>query len=124
MDKASESILALRPVTFRYKHEFDATRAPMFGLVAEDVERVNPDLVIYNDKGEPESVRYDAIDAMLLNEFLKAHDQMQRLAATVAKQEQEIKSLVASLKEQRAQTQIDDTQIQRQRSTPQVVANQ
>src|SRR5207237_3865255 len=77
MDKASETILALNPVTFRYKQEFDPHRTPMFGLVAEEVEKVNPDLVARNDKGEVETVRYDAVNAMLLNEFLKEHRQVQ-----------------------------------------------
>ena len=72
MDRTSESILALRPVTFRYKKEIDAESAPQFGLVAEEVAKVNPDLVIYRD-GEPYTVRYDQVNAMLLNEFLKEH---------------------------------------------------
>jgi hypothetical protein len=71
MDKASEAILALKPVTFRYKHELDPKGIPQFGLVAEDVEKVNPDLVARDDQGKPFTVRYDAVNAMLLNEFLK-----------------------------------------------------
>src|SRR5205823_3416829 len=73
MDKASEAILALEPVSFRYKHEFDPDGIPQFGLVAEQVENVNPDLVIRDDEGKIISVRYEAVNAMLLNEFLKEH---------------------------------------------------
>src|SRR2546430_4008521 len=73
MDKASEAILALKPVTFRYKKELDPDRIPQFGLVAEQVEKVNPDLVARDDQGKPYTVRYEAVNAMLLNEFLKEH---------------------------------------------------
>jgi Chaperone of endosialidase len=75
MDKASEAILALQPVTFRYKHELDPDGIPQFGLVAEEVEKVNPDLVARDDKGKPCTVRYEAVNAMLLNEFLKGASQ-------------------------------------------------
>ena len=73
MDKASEAILALKPVTFRYKQELDPEGIPQFGLVAEDVEKVNPDLVVRDDEGKAYTVRYEAVNAMLLNEFLKEH---------------------------------------------------
>ena len=73
MDKASEAILALKPVTFRYKQELDPEGMPQFGLVAEDVEKVNPDLVVRDEEGKPYTVRYEAVNAMLLNEFLKEH---------------------------------------------------
>src|SRR5439155_10059199 len=73
MDRASESILALNPVTFRYKQELDPDGIPQFGLVAEQVERVNPDLVVRDEEGKPYTVRYEAVNAMLLNEFLKEH---------------------------------------------------
>src|SRR4029077_1137886 len=73
MDKASETILALNPVTFRYKKEIDSKRITQFGLVAEDVEKVNPDLVLHDKEGKPYTVRYDQVNAMLLNEFLKEH---------------------------------------------------
>ena len=78
MDKASEAILALKPVTFRYKHELDPDGIAQFGLVAEDVEKVNPDLVVRDKEGKPYSVRYDQVNAMLLNEFLKAHRKMEQ----------------------------------------------
>ena len=73
MDKASEAILSLQPVTFRYKTALDPKGIPQFGLVAEQVEKVNPDLVARDDQGKPYTVRYEAVNAMLLNEFLKEH---------------------------------------------------
>src|SRR5207248_11708844 len=87
MGKASEAILALKPVTFRYKHELDPEGVPQFGLVAEQVEKVNPDLVARDAKGEVYAVRYEAINAMLVNEFLKEHRTVQELKSIVAKQE-------------------------------------
>ena len=77
MDKASEAILALQPVTFRYKHDLDPEGIPQFGLVAEQVEKVNPDLVARDEQGKPYTVRYEAVNAMLLNEFLKEHRKVQ-----------------------------------------------
>ena len=93
MDHASDAILALRPVTFRYKTEIDPKCIPQFGLVAEEVAKVNPDLVIRDDKGEIYSVRYEAVNAMLLNEFLKQHRQVQELKATAAEQKKELQSV-------------------------------
>jgi hypothetical protein len=98
MDKASEAILALKPVTFRYKHELDPKGIPQFGLVAEEVKKVNPDLVARDEQGKPFTVRYEAVNAMLLNEFLKEHKKTEKLEATVA-------SLIATVKEQAAQIQ-------------------
>ena len=92
MDNASEAILALQPVTFRYKKTFDPTGAPQFGLVAEDVEKVDPDLVVRDKEGKPYTVRYDAVNAMLLNEFLKEHRKVQELQATVAEQKKSFES--------------------------------
>jgi hypothetical protein len=83
MDTASEAILALRPVTFRYKHELDPSGTPQFGLVAEEVEKVNPDLVARDAQGKVFSVRYEAVNAMLLNEFLKEHRTVEELKATI-----------------------------------------
>ena len=104
MDKASEAILALKPVTFRYKHELDPHGIPQFGLVAEEVERVNPDLVARDEQGKPYSVRYEAVNAMLLNEFLKEHRTVQELKsaaakqeATIAHQQKQIETLTAGL---------------------------
>ncbi len=85
--EASEAILGLKPVSFRYKKEIDPQRIPQFGLVAEDVEKVNPDLVIRDADGKPQTVRYEEINAMLLNEFLKEHKTIEELKATVEKQE-------------------------------------
>jgi hypothetical protein len=84
MDKASEAILALKPVTFRYKHELDPKGIPQFGLVAEEVEKVNPALVARDDQGKPYTVRYEAVNAMLLNEFLKEHRKVEQLEKQVA----------------------------------------
>ena len=83
MDKASEAILALKPVTFRYKHELDPKGIPQFGLVAEQVEKVNPDLVARDDQGKAYTVRYEAVNAMLLNEFLKEHRKIEEQEATI-----------------------------------------
>src|SRR5207248_7291659 len=81
MDKASEAILALKPVTFRYKQELDPEGIPQFGLVAEQVEKVNPDLVARDDQGKVYTVRYEAVNAMLLNEFLKEHRRVEQQEA-------------------------------------------
>ena len=103
MDKASESILALQPVTFRYKHELDPEGIPQFGLVAEDVERVAPDLVARDDQGKPYTVRYEAVNAMLLNEFLKEHHKNEEQAATVARLQTQVEALTAGLQKVSAQ---------------------
>jgi hypothetical protein len=91
MDKASEAILALRPVTFRYKRDLDPDGIPQFGLVAEQVEKVNPNLVARDEQGKPYTVRYEAVNAMLLNEFLKEHRTVQEQKAMIA----ELKSALA-----------------------------
>ena len=124
MAKASEAILALKPVTFYYKKEIDPKRGAQFGLVAEEVEKVNPALITRDRDGKPYTVRYDAVNAMLLNEFLKEHRTVEELKTTVAKQEaiiaqlestvakqetigaagqKEIKALAATVKEQASQ---------------------
>jgi Chaperone of endosialidase len=123
MDKASEVLFALKPVSFRYKKEFDAGRAPMFGLIAEDVEQVDPDLVSRNEKGEVETVRYEQINAMLLNEFLKAHRREGKLQSTVAQQQKEIQALTAELKEQAAHIQKVSAQLQAANRGATVVLN-
>jgi hypothetical protein len=141
MDKASEAILALKPITFRYKHELDPKGTLQFGLVAEEVEKVNPDLVARDAKGEVYTVRYDTVNAMLLNEFLKEHRMVQELKSTAAKQEatiaqqqkdfrataaqqqEEIQALTASLKEQAAQIQKVGAQLEVNRPAPQMVGN-
>jgi hypothetical protein len=83
MDKASEAILALKPVTFRYKHELDPDGIPQFGLVAEQVEKVDPNLVVRDGEGQVYTVRYEAVNAMLLNEFLKEHRKVEKLEAAL-----------------------------------------
>jgi Chaperone of endosialidase len=98
MDKASEALFALKPVTFQYKKEIDPAAKSQFGLVAEEVEKVNPDLVVRDKEGKPYSVRYDQVNAMLLNEFLKAHRRMDE-------QDKRIEELTAQLKQQAAQIQ-------------------
>jgi hypothetical protein len=116
MDTASEAILALKPVTFRYKKELDAERIAQFGLVAEDVEKVNPDLVARDAKGKVYTVRYDAVNAMLLNEFLKEH-------RTVQEQQKEIDALKAELKEQRALIQKVNDEVELDKPARQTVLN-
>ena len=92
MDKASDALLALKPVTFRYKEEIDPTGTTQFGLVAEQVEKVSPDLVVRDAEGKPYSVRYDQVNAMLLNEFLKTHSKMEEQEATIAHLKQELQA--------------------------------
>ena len=103
MDNVSEALYRLHPVTFRYNKEIDRTQSLAFGLIAEEVAEVNPDLVARNSQGETESVHYDAVNAMLLNEFLKEHDQMQDLKAIVAEQQKQIEALTAGLQKVSAQ---------------------
>ena len=112
MDKASEAILALQPVTFYYKKEIDPTRTLQFGLVAEDVEKVNPALVMRDEQGKPYGVRYDKVNAMLLNEFLKEHRRVEKQSGEILEQRAMITELkkgmatvVAQLKEESAQIQ-------------------
>jgi uncharacterized coiled-coil protein SlyX len=107
MDRASEAILALQPVTFHYKQEFDPDAVPQFGLVAEQVEKVNPDLVVRGEDGKVMTVRYEAVNAMLLNEFLKEHrnvaEQQRTIAevkTTVAKQQEAFGSKIAQQQKQ------------------------
>ena len=126
MDKASEAILSLEPVTFRYKKELDPENIPQFGLVAEQVEKINPALVARDEQGKVYTVRYEAVNAMLLNEFLKEHRKVEeqdrtvqeqgatisqvksviaKQEVTIGQQQKEIKALAASLKEQALQIQ-------------------
>jgi hypothetical protein len=119
MDKASEAILGLKPATFHYKS--DKTNRPEFGLIAEEVAEVNPDLVVRDENGEIYTVRYDSVNAMLLNEFLKEHRKVQKLETNDAEQQREIKGLVAAVKEQAAQIQKVSAQLELNRLTPQTV---
>jgi uncharacterized coiled-coil protein SlyX len=137
MDKASEAILALKPVTFRYKQEIDPAGNPQFGLVAEDVEKVNPDLVVRDGEGKVNTVRYEAVNAMLLNEFIKEHRKVEqqemaitelrsnaaKQEATIALQQHEIRALTASLKEQSAQIQKVSAQLETTKPASRMVAN-
>ena len=97
MDKTSEAILALKPVTFHYKKELDPDGIPQFGLVAEQVEKVNPDLVVRDKEGKPYSVRYDQVNAMLLNEFLKQHKTVQEQGETITRLQKQIEALTVGL---------------------------
>jgi uncharacterized coiled-coil protein SlyX len=137
MEKASEAILGLTPVTFRYKHELDPDGIPQFGLVAEEVAKVNPDLVAKDAEGKVYTVRYEAVNAMLLNEFLKAHKkardqeatitQLQttvaKQSATIAQQQQGMEVFTTSLKEQASQIQKVSARIEAGRSAPRTGAN-
>lgn len=103
MDKASETILSLKPVIFRYNQELDPAGVSQFGLVAEEVGKVNPELVVRDEEGKPYTVRYEAVNAMLLNEFLKEHRRVEEQVRVNQKQEDTIAELKLLLKEQAAQ---------------------
>jgi hypothetical protein len=115
MDKASEAILALKPVTFHYKS--DKTNRPEFGLIAEEVAKVDPNLVVRDSQGEIYTVRYEAVNAMLLNEFLKEHQSVQDLKTMVAQQKKQIEALTAGLQKVTAQLEVN-------KPAPQTVANE
>ncbi len=138
MERASEALFALKPVTFRYKKGIDPQGIPQFGLVAEDVETVNPDLVVRDKEGKVNTVRYEAVNAMLLNEFLKEHGKVEELASTVAKQQATIaqqrrdlqakigeleSTITAQLKEQAEQIQKVSAQIEASQSAPRTASN-
>ena len=106
MANTSESILALNPVTFRYKEEIDPEGIPQFGLLAEDVEAVNPKLVVHDKMGKLYTVRYEAVNAMLLNEFLKAHEKMEEQGATIARLQKQVEALTAGLQKVSAQLEL------------------
>jgi Chaperone of endosialidase len=121
MDKSSEAILGLKPVTFHYKS--DAQNTPQFGLIAEEVAKVNPDLVVRDDNGEIYTVRYEAVNAMLLNEFLKEHQRavadhrkVEEQGALIARQQKQIEALTATVQK------VSD-QIALSKPAPQLVAN-
>jgi Chaperone of endosialidase len=120
MDKASEALLALRPVTFHYKPELDKIGIPQFGLIAEEVEAANPNLVVRDKEGKVSTVRYEAVNAMLLNEFLKEHRKVQALTnefqTTVAE-------LTARLDDQAARIQALSAHVEASEPAPQVVKN-
>ena len=121
MENASEAILSLRPVTFHYKT--DSRGMPQFGLIAEEVAKVNPALVLPDKEGKPYTVRYDAVNAMLLNEFLKEHRTVQELKANNVQQQNAIKALAAMVKEQASQIQKVSAQLEVSKPAPQTVLN-
>src|SRR5262245_17736941 len=114
MEKASEGILSLRPVTFHYRS--DAKGVAQFGLIAEEVAKVNPALVLSDKEGKPYTVRYDAVNAMLLNEFLKEHRKVEQLETTVA-------TLITTVKEQAAQIQKVSAQLELRKPTQSLARN-
>jgi Chaperone of endosialidase len=124
MEKASEAIHSLSPVSFRYKKEVDPARSLCFGLIAEQVAEVNPNLVTLDCEGKPETVRYEAINAMLLNEFLKEHRRVQEQGNTIAELKNEIAGLKAIANEQAAQIQIVTAQLEGTRPRSQLAANE
>jgi len=130
MDKASEAILALKPVTFRYKKELDPDKIPQFGLIAEEVEKVNPELVARDEEGKIMSVRYEAVNVMLLNEFLKEHRKNEEQQATItalrandAKQEATIAQMRKQIEALTARLQKVSAQLEMSKSAPQTVVN-
>jgi hypothetical protein len=130
MDKASEAILALKPVTFRYKKEIDPERTPEFGLVAEEVEKVDSALVARDADGKAYTVRYEAVNAMLLNEFLKEHRKVeeqsrkiQEQEVTIAQFKKEMQTIAARLKEQDSKIQKVSARLEMQTAPAQIVAN-
>jgi uncharacterized coiled-coil protein SlyX len=130
MGKASEAMLALKPVTFRYKEELDPDGVPQFGLIAEEVEKINPDLIVRGEDGKVMTVRYEAVNAMLLNEFLKEHRKVEEQGATIAKlksnsakqavtvaqQQKQIEALIATVQKVSEKIELNKT-------TPQLVAD-
>jgi hypothetical protein len=123
MDRVSEAILALKPVTFHYKKQLDPRGIPQFGLVAEEVAKVNPDLVVRDRNGEIYSVRYEAVNAMLLNEFLKAHRKVQEQETTIAQLKSGMEALSATVKEQAAQIQKVSDKVEMNRPSLQTVVS-
>jgi hypothetical protein len=123
MDNASETLYRLKPVSYRYKKEIDSTRSPAFGLIAEEVAEVNSNLVARNTAGQPETVHYEMVNAMLLNEFLKEHRKVQELEANDVEQQNAIKALTAMVKDQASQLQKVSAQLDSTKPAPQVVNN-
>jgi hypothetical protein len=123
MDKASEAILTLKPVTFHYKKELDPERIPQFGLVAEEVEKVNPALVARDADGKVYTVRYEAVNAMLLNEFLKEHRTVQEQKATIAQLKQDFAHQQKQIKVLTAGLQKVSAQLETNRRAPRIVSN-
>jgi trimeric autotransporter adhesin len=130
MDKASEALFELKPVSFRYKKELDPAGIPQFGLVAEDVQKVDAALVVLDKEGKPYTVRYDQVNVMLLNEFLKEHKKVEeqqasiaQLKSTVAQQQKGMEVVTAQLKEQASQIQKVSAQLEMSKPATKVVVN-
>ena len=130
MSNTSEALFALKPVTFRYKKHVDPTQALSFGLIAEEVAEINPALITHDKAGKPETVRYEAINAMLLNEFLKEHRRgeeqdrkIQEQEATIAALIKEMKMIVARIEEQEAKIQKVTAQIEVSKPVERVALN-
>ena len=113
MDKTSEALMSLKPVTFRYKKELDPRGIPQFGLVAEQVAKVDPDLVVRDEKGKPYTVRYEAVNAMLLNEFLKEHRKVDEQSSQLAEQDCKVQKLEATVAQLEATLKTQSAQIQK-----------
>jgi hypothetical protein len=112
MDRTSETLFALKPVTFRYKKDADPSQALSFGLIAEDVAEVSPELITRDEEGKPQTVRYEAVNAMLLNEFVKEHRKVQEQGAMIAELQKEIRVLKAGLQRVSAQVEISKPRLQ------------
>jgi hypothetical protein len=130
MERASEAIFALKPVTFHYKKEVDPEGIPQFGLVAEEVEKVNPALITRDAGGKAYTVRYEAVNAMLLNEFLKEHRRVEEQnrkiemqQATITQLRKEMETVVARLKEQDSKIQKVSAQVELSKPAPRTVAD-
>jgi uncharacterized coiled-coil protein SlyX len=123
MDKTSEALYMLNPVTYRFKKDVDPSQSLDYGLVAEEVAKVDPNLAIRDRNGQIESVRYSAINAMLLNEFLKEHRKNEEQEKTIAELNSGMTALAATVKEQAAQIQKVSAQLEASRPSPQVVNN-
>ena len=117
IDKTSEAILSLRPVTFRYKKQFDSDRTPQFGLIAEEVAKVDSSLVLRDERGNISAVRYEEVNAMLLNEFLKEHAKVEKLEAALAAVNERLKKQDAKIDKVNAR--VDKTHL-----SPQLANNQ
>jgi len=123
MERVSEALFALKPVSFRYKKEIDPAGMQQFGLVAEEVEKVNPALVVRDKEGKPYSVRYEQVNAMLLNEFLKEHRRNEEQEATIAQLKKQIRALTVDLKEQKALIQKVSDKVEGSRPALQMALN-
>jgi len=136
MDKASEALYSLKPVSFRYKKEFDPAGSSQLGLVAEDVEKIAPDLVVHDKEGRPYSVRYEQVNSMLLNEFLIEHRRVEAQArkmdaqgamvseqeATISELKCDLQTVIARLKDQESKIQKVSAEVEMSKPSPHVVA--